>query len=182
MRLKANILVRSWITELWWTKFKELCRLHRWTSVSKLFNSLFCFWWPYTWWVITLARIAKWKKTNLKHRFYTCDAWQVWIVPVWKAEPSAGGSAWRAGWPRPRWGSDCRRWCAPESSEEAYHVCPLGRNAVDERSNRHIPTDQWRHFNGVLEQSMFFNGWITRHNYLDCVETSHTLSAKIMSP
>lgn len=30
--------------------------------------------------------------------------------------------------------------------------------------------------------SMFFNGWITRHNYLDCVETSHTLSAKIMSP
>ncbi len=70
------------------------------------------------------------------HILHLCGAWQ---VPVWKAEPSAAGSAWRAGRSHPRWGSDCRHWCAPESSEEASHVCLLGRNAVD--GSHHTMTD-----------------------------------------
>lgn len=51
------------------------------------------------------------------------------VVPVWRAGPSGAGSAWTAGPSRPRWGSGCRRWCAPGSSEEVSPVCRRGRTA-----------------------------------------------------
>lgn len=59
------------------------------------------------------------------------------LLPVWKAEPSAAGSAWRAARPRPGWDSDCRHWCAPESSAEVSHVCLRERTAVERKRSRY---------------------------------------------